>query len=132
MELFLEKVESPNIGDVAEALARYRGRLLEGLNPRAQMFDDWLVMEQQRIDRLAVAGLERLLESDEASLNGDMAIQRARALLRIDPLREDIHRTLMLLLHNEGRSTEALKQYQNCRAILERELGIPPENPGVD
>jgi hypothetical protein len=127
VELFLEKVESPNIGDVAEALARYRGRLLEGLNPRAQMFDDWLVMEQQRIDRLAVAGLERLLESDEASLNGDMAIQRARALLRIDPLREDIHRTLMLLLHNEGRSTEALKQYQNCRAILERELGIPPE-----
>ena len=127
VEAFLEKIESSRIEEVTDAVGLYQGRMLEGLNPRAQLFDDWLAVERERIDQLAVRGLERLMASHRDASDEELAIQRGRALLRIDPVREDIHRELMMLLHRQGRSAEALKQYQSCRDVLERELGVPPE-----
>jgi GGDEF domain-containing protein len=42
------------------------------------------------------------------------------------PLEEAAHRLLMRLLTLNGRRTTALQQYQMCKSIISRELGIQP------
>ncbi|TJW41018.1 MAG: alpha/beta hydrolase, partial [Mesorhizobium sp.] len=39
----------------------------------------------------------------------------------------DIHRALMRAYAVQGRLTLALRQYENCRSALQRELNVQPE-----
>src|SRR5262249_22440485 len=57
----------------------------------------------------------------------DRAIQTATRLLALDPLQETVHRTLMRLYVQQARRGAALKQYQICVSILQREFGVEPE-----
>ena len=50
-----------------------------------------------------------------------------RAVLAIEPEREDVHRRLMELHAAEGRGYLALLQFEACRDALRRSLGVEPE-----
>jgi predicted ATPase len=50
-------------------------------------------------------------------------------LLALDPLREGSHRLLMRLLARNGQLNAAMQQYEQCRAVLDEELGIAPSPP---
>ncbi|MBK8781439.1 MAG: tetratricopeptide repeat protein [Anaerolineales bacterium] len=54
------------------------------------------------------------------------AISFASRLLSFDPWREEAHRQLMLLQARTGQWTGALAQYETCKKILEKELGVEP------
>src|SRR6185295_13227548 len=54
-------------------------------------------------------------------------VRAATRLLSIEPLREDIHRALMRAYAAQGRINLALRQYENCRGALQRELHLQPE-----
>src|SRR5262249_27072824 len=66
---------------VARATAPYRGELLDGLHVRDAAFDDWLLMERQRLSHLPPDGLARLLDLQLASGAHDQAAAVARRLL---------------------------------------------------
>src|SRR5262249_25855507 len=53
--------------------------------------------------------------------------QTAIRLIALDPLQESVHRTLMRLYARLGRRAAALRQYQLCVSVLQRELGVEPE-----
>src|SRR6185295_6699278 len=57
----------------------------------------------------------------------ERAIQTALRLLSLDPLQEAAHRALMRLYARHGRRASALRQYQVCVEVLQRELGVEPE-----
>ena len=54
------------------------------------------------------------------------AIRAGRALLEIDPLNEDTHRQLMITYARTGRTSQALRQFLECRRALVVELGLEP------
>src|SRR5262249_30902971 len=54
------------------------------------------------------------------------AIDHAEALLRHDPLQEEGYRALIRLHAAAGDQASAMRAYQTCAAVLERELGITP------
>ncbi|PWC48009.1 hypothetical protein TSA6c_16185 [Azospirillum sp. TSA6c] len=110
-----------------EAVALYRGELLDGLSLQAEAFDDWLMVERQRLRELALAALGRQLDHALAGGATEAGVRTALRLLTLDPLQETAHRALMQLYGRQGRYTVALKQYQLCRAMLEQELGVLPE-----
>lgn len=114
-----------------EALERaatlYRGDFLRGFWVEAAGFDDWLVAERERLRGLAIEGLAKLLAHQERTTATERAIQTAVQLLGLDPLQEVTHRTLMRLYARQGRRTEALRQYQLCVDVLQRELRTGPE-----
>ena len=56
----------------------------------------------------------------------------ALRLLAIDPLQESVHRTLMRLYAALDRRGDALRQYRECVAVLQRELAAEPEVEGPD
>lgn len=110
-----------------QAAALYRGDLLEGLNIDEPEFEEWLVAERERLRELALQALAKLLDQQAKAGQTERAIQTGVKLLALDPLQEDVHRTLMRLYARQGRRSAALKQYQHCVASLQRELGAEPE-----
>lgn len=109
------------------AVRLYRGDLLSGLVVDEAPFEEWLVAERERLRELAVEALARLLAHQRNVGDIEPAVQTALRLVTLDPLQETVHRTLMRLYAEQGRRGAALRQYQHCVEVLQRELGIEPE-----
>ncbi len=110
-----------------QAVALYRGDLLDGFHVQAPTFETWVAVERARIRGLATGAMSALLEHDIALDAPDRAIRIANQLLALDPLDESVHRALMQIYMRLGRHGAALKQYRSCREVLRRELGVAPE-----
>ena len=125
--------DQPDIGDaclddLAEAAALYRDNFLAGFGVRSSPnFDDWQMLETEKLKRELAFVLERLVKGYRERWEFDQAINQAQRWLALDPLNEPAHRQLMLLYAEKGDRSAALRQYQECLQILDEELGVPPE-----
>ena len=124
---FEAQAKSETTRDLERAAALYRGPLLEGFAVRDAACEEWISAERQRLRDLFLGVLDRLLarQLQEGALH--RAITTAQTLLAHDPLREDTHRTLMLLHAQQGRRSLAIKQFQLFSELLRSELGVEPE-----
>lgn len=112
---------------LAQAAALYSGDLLAGLSVKEEPFERWLMEERERLHELALEALAKLLSHQSKAGALEAAIRTALQLLGLDPLQEVVHRTLMRLYAQLGRRGAALRQYQHCVNVLQRELGVEPE-----
>lgn len=112
---------------IEQATALYQGDLLAGLTVKEEAFETWLTDERARLRELAIEALAKLLSHQGKGGAAEAAVRTALQLLTLDPLQETVHRTLMRLHVGLGRRGTALRQYQHCVAVLQRELGIEPE-----
>lgn len=107
----------------------YKGDFLEGFTVRgAPAFEDWMVLERQRLRELALTRLGRLMDAALAPGGStQQGIRTAMRVLALDPMQEQAHRALMRLHARQGRHAAALKQYHGLVETLNRELGVQPE-----
>jgi len=124
---FERLVQAGSTEALARAVDLYRGDLLEGLAFRGALFEDWLMGERERLRELALDTLAKLLAHQRVVGPAETALQTALRLTALDPLQETVHRTLMRLYAQLGRRGAALRQYQLCVGVLQRELGVEPE-----
>ncbi|MEE8551264.1 MAG: AAA family ATPase, partial [Gemmatimonadota bacterium] len=117
-------VAQASIDELRVAAKRFRGDLLEGLNlSRCYRFHEWCLGEREALQTLHVSILGALaarLDDPEAALS------YARERIVIDPLAEKGHIAVIKLLGALGRRRDALRQYEACREILAREVGVSP------
>ena len=113
---------------VGDAMALYKGALLDGIEAAVPEFDDWLKPERARLAALAERALEQMAQTAGTNGTADEAIQFGRRLLAADALSEPVYRALMRLLAQRGDNTSALKLYADCRDTLQKELGVPPDS----
>ncbi|MBK6647806.1 MAG: tetratricopeptide repeat protein [Anaerolineales bacterium] len=112
---------------LTDSLALYRGDFLEGFHVRdAPEFEDWMLTERARLRELALQALHTLTQFHASRGHFTEAIAFASRLLSFDPWREEAHRQLMLLQARTGQISAALAQYESCKKILEKELGVEP------
>jgi len=102
------------------AVELYRGDFMEGF------YDDWLLLEQERLRELYLEALKELAQCHKALKEYDRAIRCCKLILGRSPLREEVHRELMYLHYISGDRTAALLQYERCCQLLEEELGVEP------
>ncbi len=115
------------LASLQHAADLYRGELLDALAIDEAPFEEWLLDQRRRL-REAMAGvLARLAERHEACGDAVRAIDTAQRLLALDPLDEATHRSLMRLFAAQGRRGAALRQYEVCVNVLQRELDAEPE-----
>ena len=98
----------------------YRGDILPGCA------GEWIDSDRERLRQRARQLLERLvtlLEQDGAFAD---AIEYAQQLLRLDPLDEESWCALMRCHARRGGRAAALHLYQQCAAVLKKELGVQP------
>jgi DNA-binding SARP family transcriptional activator len=113
---------------LAEAVALYRGDFLSGFTLRdSPDFDEWQFHQTEHLRRDLAGALEQLARLHAAQGNFDFAINTSRRWLSLDPLNEPAQRQLMLILAQSGERHAALRQYAECVRLLERELGVPPQ-----
>jgi predicted ATPase/DNA-binding SARP family transcriptional activator len=110
-----------------EAVALYRGEFLAGFSLRhALEFEEWVLLERERLRQLAIHGLHRLSEACRVRGEYAAAIEYTGRLLALEPWQEEAHRQLMTLLARNGQLSAALAQYETCRRVLAEELGVEP------
>jgi DNA-binding SARP family transcriptional activator len=111
--------------ELVQAVARFRGRFLEGLElPNCVHFYAWCIAEREEVRGLEVKLLTELIE--RLSSRPDEALRYARALVALDPLAEASHLRLIRLLAEAGRTRDALTECERCRRILSSEIGTRP------
>lgn len=105
----------------AAALAHCRGDLLPG------MYDDWLLEARSELQRQCVELCDVLCSA--RARTGDLlgAVDAARRRVGLAPLEEVGYRTLMQLQADCGDRAGAVSTYHHCASVLERELGLDPD-----
>jgi len=103
-------------------LADLVGDLLPG------WYDDWVQDEREWLRQTRLHALEALARRLSASGRHADAIQAALAAIRLEPLRETAHRSLIELHLAEGNWSEASGQFQRYRRLLRDELGLEPSD----
>ena len=124
---FERLAQSGDIADLQAADALYRGELLDGFELAEMPFQEWLEPERERFRELAYGVLRSLTAHHEEAGEFEAAIEAARRAADFDLIRESAHRTLMRLYDASGQGGQALKQYESCRDILQRELDVRPD-----
>lgn len=125
------KFESLAIGNTIESLTAatklYTGDFLDGFMIDEERFDQWVIAERDRLHRLALRSHNQLADALAKSGSVDEAIAVAQKSLRIDPLQEAVHRTLIRLYVQSGDLLNGLQQYDTVAKLLRRELDVEPE-----
>ncbi len=117
----------PCLARFQQAMALYQGNFLEEFSLEdAAPFEEWCVLQRERLYLLATTTLQRLVRCHARRGEHEKALQYARQWVGLDPWQEEAHRQLMHLLALSGRRIEALAQYQAYQRILVDEMGIKP------
>ncbi|MBI3943547.1 MAG: hypothetical protein HY326_11095 [Chloroflexi bacterium] len=106
---------------VQDAVALYQGDLLEG------WYQDWCLYERERLQNMYLAMLDKLMVYCEVQHDYETGIAHGMQILRYDLARERTHQRLMRLYFLSGDRTAALRQFERCAAILEKELHVTPD-----
>lgn len=112
---------------LTSAVELYRGDFLDGFYLNEERFDQWVIAERDRLHRMTLRFHAQLIELQTRRGAVDEAIGIAQKSLRVDPLQEPVHRTLMRLYLQSGDVVNALQQYEACARLLKRELRIEPD-----
>ena len=113
-------LEAPLVDRVRQGVDLYQGELLEG------WYCDWCLHPRERLQALFLSLLDKIMVHCELSGSYDVGIYYGMQALRHDPVRELTHLRLMRLHYCNGDRTMALRQYEQCAALLDQELGISP------
>jgi len=133
--------------DVDKFDARYdRGRILEkdGQMPEAateyeaaialyrdeylieDLYEDWTMIERERLSNAYIGMLCRLAVHYINTGKTQECIQACYRILEKDRCHENSHRLLMECYIRLGLRARALRQYQLCERVLDREYGMEP------
>ena len=108
--------------ELHKAVSLFGGDLLSDSGLTDQVFEEWLAAERATLHDMMLQTLERLLQLE----TGAERIASAKWLIALDPLREASHRALIGAHLAVGEKGLAQKQFEACRLLLKRELGVEP------
>ncbi len=112
---------------LAEATELYEGELLSDLvSADSTALLEWLHIEREKLYQRQLHNLHILTEAYLKRKAYAEARRTATQQLALEPWRESAHGQLIVALASEGQVQAAFKQFDQCRAILDRELSIAP------
>ncbi|MBC8163691.1 MAG: hypothetical protein H7Z42_20990 [Roseiflexaceae bacterium] len=118
---------SRNMTQLAQAVDLYSGPFLDGFSlPASLEFDSWAEQERRSWERRYLDALALLVDAYTAQREYGQAIEVAERALAADELAEEMHRRLIELYDLFGDRSRALRQFERCVLVLERELGVSP------
>jgi DNA-binding SARP family transcriptional activator len=103
------------------AVALYAGDLLPELDAT------WCLLPREALRQQLLTALHELARADQEGRQYARAKEWARRALEVDPCDEESHRRLMQLCATLGQHAGVVRQYHECRRVLEEELETVPE-----
>jgi DNA-binding SARP family transcriptional activator len=121
-----EAVTAEEVAAFEDCIHMYCGDVLETCH------EDWAIHERERIRTLFLDGLSFLMRYHACHHAFAHSLEIGREILRHDNLREEVHRCMMHLYVRNGERTLAVRQFEQCKRILQLELGIEPMKETFD
>jgi predicted ATPase/DNA-binding SARP family transcriptional activator len=90
-------------------------------------FETWLLMQREYWRQQLRPAWQLLVDHYQAQGEYGRGLEYARRILELDTWQEQAQRQLILLLARSGDIPAALAQYESCREVLQRELGVQPQ-----
>lgn len=109
------------------AIQLYQGELLKGFSiGDSPAFEEWLLLKRERLNHMCICAIQQLIEIYQQNQRHEEAVAYARRWVEFDPLQEEAYYLLLKLLAYNGKRSEALAQFEQCRLVLKEELGVEP------
>lgn len=89
-------------------------------------YDEWLVLERERLRQLRLQALDLLSAALVAAGSLTLAIDAACTSIAGEPLRESAHRALISAHLAAGNRVAAVRQYEQFRVVLRDAVGLEP------
>ena len=89
-------------------------------------YDDWVLVERERLRNLRLSALETLAQRALARGDTELGASAARMATLIEPLRERAHALVVRAHLIAGNRPEAIRQFSAYRRLLREELAIAP------
>jgi len=102
------------------AVSLYQSDLFAGL------YADWILTAREQFARRHLHALGELMAACLARHAYTAALAHGQTILAADPLREEVHRALMLCYWRLGQPGQAVQQFHHCARLLLEELHILP------
>lgn len=119
-------------GELKEAAELYRGEFMQGFYlTDSPLFEEWQASERERLRRTALHVFQALATKLAQEHAYREAIGCSLKLVDLEPWRETSHRQLMLFYARTGQFASALKQFKQCKQLLNEELGVEPTSETV-
>jgi DNA-binding SARP family transcriptional activator/predicted ATPase len=110
-----------------KALQLYQGDFLAGFHVQnAPYFEEWVLMEGERLRRMVIEGYQQLVAFYLAQADYKAGLRNVDRWLALDRLDEIGHSQRICLLAADGQRAAALAQYETCRRVLKDDLGVEP------
>lgn len=113
-------LEDPDRDHRLVAHSELAGDLLPG------WYDDWVLLERERLLQLRLHALEGLAETAIRRGRYGQAIDIALTAVQADPLRESAHRVLIRAHVAEGNTSVAIRQYREYCRLARGQLELGP------
>lgn len=107
--------------ELEDAVSLYAGDLLP-----MDLYEEWTQQSREHYRQLYIDVMLTLAEIYERHGELSEAAELLRLTLEKDPALESAHRGLMRIFAIQGQVNRALRQYQLCHEVFEKELGISP------
>jgi DNA-binding SARP family transcriptional activator len=119
--------EARRLGDPDAPLSpEFVGGLLVAGDLLPEWFDDWVIVERERMRQLRIHALERACQELAAAGRFGEAIQAGLVAVSEEPLRESAHRVLIAAHLAEGNRAEAIRQFDTYARLMASELQLEP------
>lgn len=115
-----ESLIAEQAAELETAVDLYIGDLLEGV------YSDWVLYEREEMRLAYLGALNKLLVFHSTRGSIDCGLEYGKRLLALDNTHEKTHRQMMWLHNAAGNYPAALAQFEQCRDVLQAELGIHP------
>jgi putative two-component system response regulator len=112
--------EDEAISAFQKAEALYQGPFMEGY------YADWAVYLKENLEIKFTEILETMMEHFFDKQVYEVACDYAQRLLQIDNCHQEAHITLMTSYVEQGKSAQAIRQYQACSQVFKDELNLSP------
>lgn len=89
-------------------------------------FDDWVLLERERLSRLRLRALERMATALVSQARYGEAVEAGLEAVRCEPLSEAAHRCVLSVHVAEGNVVEAQRHLAWATTLIREELGVGP------
>jgi DNA-binding SARP family transcriptional activator len=101
-------------------------RLADALDLLPGCYDDWAIIERERMRQRMLHALEALSRAMTARGRFGEAVDAAMMAIGVEPLRESAQRALLQAHLAESNLVEARRYFLSYRNLVRRELGVEP------
>jgi two-component SAPR family response regulator len=103
-----------------QAIDLYQGEYMQNL------YYDWLLPERRRLSHVYLEALRSLADHHFVHSRFTHSLELLQRALRVDELHEDLHCQVMRVFAALGDRAGLVRQYNELRELLNRELGMEP------